>query len=162
MTRKFAESTDVPVSRTRAELEGLLTRYDASAVAIFTSRDSAAVAFEMQDRKIVMKLRLPDPAAREFTHGRINQHAGEKPLAPEQARARHEKACRRKWRALLLAVKAKLVSVDDGIETFEEAFMAHVVMPDGRTVADHVKPRIAEAYLENRHVPLLPYGGGAN
>jgi hypothetical protein len=61
--------------------------------------------------------------------------------------------------ALLLAVKAKLVAVDDGIETFEEAFMAHVVMPDGRSVGDHIKPRIASAYREHQMVPLLPYRG---
>jgi hypothetical protein len=159
-SKKFAESTDVPVSRTRAELEDLLSRYGATATAIFNSRDSAAVAFEMHDRKVVLKLKLPDPTEREFTHGRINQHAGDKLLTPEQARARHEKACRRKWRALLLAVKAKLVAVDDGIETFEEAFMAHVVMPDGWSVGDHIKPRIASAYKEHTMVPLLPYGGG--
>lgn len=37
--------------------------------------------------------------------------------------------------------------------------MAHVVMPDGQTVADHVRPRIATAYREEKMVPLLPYGG---
>ena len=159
--KKFAESTDVPVSRTRAELEDLLSRYGASATAIFTSRDSAAVAFEMHDRKIVFKLRLPDPQARDFTHTKRGFRPVEERSA-EAARQAWEKACRRKWRALLLAVKAKLVAVDDGIETFEEAFMAHVVMPDGRTVGNHIKPRIAEAYLENKHVPLLPHVGGAN
>jgi hypothetical protein len=163
MTRKrFAEATEVPVTKTRAELEELLTRYQATATAIFTSADHAAVAFEMHGRRVVMKLQLPDARDRQFTHGRVNQHAGVALLTPEAAKAKHEKACRRKWRALLLAVKAKLVAVEDGIETFEEAFMAHVVMPDGRTVADHIKPRIATAYRENKMAPLLPYHGGGD
>jgi hypothetical protein len=157
-SKKFAESTDVPVSRTRAELEDLLSRYGATATAIFNSRDSAAVAFEMHDRKIVLKLALPDPEAEEFTHARQG-YRGVQQRSADGARQAWEKACRRKWRALLLAVKAKLVAVDDGIETFEEAFMAHVVMPDGRTVADHIKPRIASAYRDQKMVPLLPYGG---
>ena len=45
--RKFADGTDVPVSRTRAELEELLTRNGAVATAVFNSLDAAAVAFEM-------------------------------------------------------------------------------------------------------------------
>jgi hypothetical protein len=40
---------------------------------------------------------------------------------------------------LLLANKAKLSSVEDGIETFEDAFLAHIVMPDGTTVSQHVR-----------------------
>jgi hypothetical protein len=62
---------------------------------------------------------------------------------------------------LLLAVKAKLVSVDEGIETMEQAFLAHIIMPDGRTVGDHIKPRIATAYRDNKMVPLLPHMGNA-
>jgi hypothetical protein len=158
--RKFAESTDVPVSKTKAELEDLLTQHGATSTAVFNSPEFAAIAFEMASRRVVIKLNLPNPKARQFTHGRINQHAGEIELTAERARARHEKACRQKWRALLLAVKAKLVSVQEGVETFEDAFMAHFVMPDGQTVADHVRPRIATAYREQRMAPLLPRGGG--
>jgi hypothetical protein len=157
VARKFAEGTEVPVARTRAELEDMLGKYGATATAIFNSTNNAAVAFEMHGRRIMMKLALPDPQAREFTHAKINQHSGDAPLSAEAARARHEKACRRKWRSLLLAVKAKLVSVEEGVETFEDAFMAHVVMPDGATVADHVRPRIAQAYRDQKMVPLLPY-----
>lgn len=161
MPRKFAEGTEVSVSRSRAELEDLLGRHGATATAIFNSTDSAAVAFEMNGRRIMMKLALPDRTAREFTHAKINQHAVEAPLSPEASRTRIEKASRQRWRSLLLAVKAKLVSVAEGVETFEDAFMAHVVMPDGRTVGEHARPSIASAYRENKMVPLLPYGGGA-
>lgn len=157
--RKFAKNTDVPVSKTKAELEDLLTQHGAAATAVFNSSDYAAIAFEMAGRRVLIKLNLPNPKAREFTHGRTNQHAGETEITPDRARARHEKACRQKWRALLLAVKAKMVSVQEGVETFEDAFMAHVVMPDGQTVADHIRPRIASAYREQKMVPLLPRGG---
>jgi hypothetical protein len=150
MARKFAEGTDVPVSRTRGELEDMLTRNGATATAVFNSAEAGAVAFEMHGRRVLMRLPLPSPTDRQFTHARERERA-----APA-ARAAHEKACRQKWRALLLTVKAKLVSVAEGVETFEDAFMAHVVMPDGRTVADHVRPRIATAYAEGKMVPLLP------
>jgi hypothetical protein len=63
---------------------------------------------------------------------------------------------RERWRALLLCVKAKLESVSSKIETFEEAFLAHVVMPDGRTVHEHTAPRIAEIAKGGELKPLLP------
>jgi hypothetical protein len=152
--RRFAESTDVPVWKTRAELEELLSRHGATSTAIFTSPERAMIAFEMNGRRVLMKISLPDLQSKDFT-----RHKRTGALLPaESARARHEAGCRQKWRALHLAVKAKLVSVAEGVESFEEAFMAHVIMSDGQTVSDLVRPRIASAYAENTMVPLLPYG----
>jgi hypothetical protein len=45
---------------------------------------------------------------------------------------------RRRWRSLALAIKAKLEVVASGIATFDEEFMAHLVLPDGTTVGDRV------------------------
>lgn len=153
---KFAEGTDVSVDRTRLELEQLLRRYNARATAFFNSAEQAAVCFEMQDRRVMFRLPLPNPKAKEFTHSKPGKNNPERPLSEGAAANRYEAGCRRKWRALLMAIKAKLVAVDEGIESFEDAFMAHVVMPDGQTVADHVRPRIASAYKEGKMQPLLP------
>jgi hypothetical protein len=157
MSRRYAQDTQVSVAKSRAELEELLQRHGATATAVYMSGSEAAVAFEMADRRVRFRLRLPDPRDEAFTRKKANQHDRfGRPCSESEARERHEKACRRLWRALVLAVKAKLVAVDDGVETFEEAFMAHVVMPDGKTVAEHVQPRIADAYHNGESVPLLP------
>ena len=156
---RFADGTDVPVERTRLELEKLLVAYKARATAIFNSEGEAAVCFEMHERRVMFRLKMPSPRAREFTHKRVNQSSEMVALSASVAATRYRHACQRKWRALLLAIKAKLVSVDEGIETFEDAFMAHVVMPDGQTVAEHVRPRIASAYKEGKMQPLLPPPG---
>lgn len=153
--RQYAQDTTVSVAKTRAELEDLLSRHGATSTAVFQSTDNAAIAFEMHGRRILFRLRLPDANAREFTHATYGAR-GEQKRTADDARKAHEKACRRLWRALLLAVKAKLVSVDDGVESFEEAFMAHVVMPDGRTVAEHTAPRIQQAYDTGEVPKLLP------
>lgn len=153
---KFAQDTDVPVEKTRIELERLLQVYKAKATGFFNSPDGAAVVFEMNERRILFRMRLPDPTAKEFTEGRVNQTKAIRPASEAVARGRWERACRRRWRALLLSIKAKLVSVDEGIETFEDAFLAHVVMPDGSTVGDNVRSSIASAYKTNRMTPLLP------
>lgn len=135
----FAAGTRVPVMQTRMELESLLSKHKARALGIFTDQKGAVVVFEMADRRIKFALAVP----------------------PEGGSAKQERQRREKWRALLLAIKAKLVGVQSGIESFEEAFMAHVVMPDGRTVGELTRPAIASAYKEGKMVPLLP-GPSAN
>lgn len=155
----YAQGTDVSIEASRAELERLLRTYKATATAFFNAADQAAVAFEMAGRRILFKLPLPHADDKAFTHAKVNRSRSLKRLSEAQAATRWEKGCRRKWRALVLAIKAKLVSVDEGVESFEEAFMAHVVMPDGQTVGEHTKARIAQAYAEKKMVPLLPGPG---
>jgi hypothetical protein len=156
---KFAKGTEVSADRSRAELETLLQRYGADSTAVFTSRGEAAVAFEMRGRRILFRLKMPEQSEERFTH-RTGGFRGKEARSADSARTAWEQACRERWRALVLAVKAKLVSVEEGVETFEEAFMAHVVMPDGRTVGEHVRPRIESAYQSQKMVPLLPGSKG--
>lgn len=136
MAEVYAKGTKVPVEKTRMEIERLLTQHKARATAVFTSPEAAAVCFEMQERRVKFLLTLPKMGSASF-----------------------DRQSREKWRALLLSIKAKLVSVESGIETFEDAFMAHVVMPDGSTVSEHVRPKIADAYKSQKMVPLLPAPG---
>jgi hypothetical protein len=55
-----------------------------------------------------------------------------------------------------LAIKAKLEAVEQGITEFESEFMAHIVMPDGKTVGHHVLPQISAAYSTGKMPKLLP------
>lgn len=57
-----------------------------------------------------------------------------------------EQAHRQKARALLLVIKAKLESVESGVETFEQAFLPNVVMADGATVYERIAAPIADEY----------------
>lgn len=129
----YAQYTKVSVDQTKTEIERTLTRYGADRFAYFTESGKAIIVFEAHDRRLKFELPLP-----------VGE--GEK----------EQKARRQKWRALLLCIKAKLEAVESKIETFEEAFLAHVVMPDGRTVGSHTLPAIAAAYEGKDMVPLLP------
>lgn len=76
------------------------------------------------------------------------------------ARTALDKKARSNWRALLLIIKAKLVAVDAGIVTFEEEFLAQIMLPTGETVGDWIVPQIERSY-ETGDMPLaLPGGGG--
>ena len=71
-----------------------------------------------------------------------------------------EQACRQRWRALLLIIRAKLEAVESGITTLESEFLANLVLPDGGTIdggtiGEWLAPQIAEAYGTGRMPPML-------
>lgn len=74
-----------------------------------------------------------------------------------QAQAAYEQDVRQRWRALCLCIKAKLEAVEAGITTFEDEFMAHIVLPNGQTMSQHATPMIAQAYETGNVPPLLPH-----
>jgi hypothetical protein len=45
--------------------------------------------------------------------------------------------------------------MEGGITTFEDDFLAHIVLPDGQTVSHHVRPRIGCSGLSGKMLPLL-------
>jgi hypothetical protein len=156
VAKRYAEGTEVSVEKSRAEIEGLLRKYGATSLMSGMNPTESVVAFEMKARKIMFRLPMPDRNAKEFTH---YLHSGGHSWVernPATAYEKWEQACRSRWRALALAVKAKLEAVAVGITTFEDEFMAHIVMPDGQTVGEHVRPRIASAYESGQVTPLLP------
>jgi hypothetical protein len=140
-TGRFAESTRVPVTQSRGEIERLLSRHNCQQFGTATDyiRHTARVQFAAHGRVVRFVVALPDP--KEF---RVDKD--------------REQEERRIWRSLLLVIKAKLEAVETQIATFEEEFMAHIVMPNDRTVADIILPQIAEAYASGR-MPLALAAG---
>ena len=151
---RFAEKTDVPVEKSRLEIERLITRYGATSTAFMSGPGRAMIAFEANGRRILFELPLPDQSEKRFERDGRNAVRG-----PAKRYAAWEQACRQKWRALALGIKAKLEAVQSGITTFEDEFLAHIVLPDGQTVAQHVKPQIAASYASGDVRPLLPKPG---
>lgn len=147
----FAEGTTVSVEKSRAEIEGLIVRYGATSTAFFNGPGKAMIAFEAKGRRVMFELPLPDRDEKRFLRDGRGTVRG-----PAKRLEAWEQACRQKWRALALVIKAKLEAVEGGITSFEDEFLAHIVMPDGQTVSDHVRPRIAQAYEQQSMVPLLP------
>jgi len=147
----FAQATTVSVDKSRSEIERLIVRYGATSTAFMSGPGRAMIMFEAQDRRIVFELPLPDQSDAVF------RYDGRKHLrSSEQRYEVWEQACRQRWRALALVIKAKLEAVESGITTFEDEFLAHIMMPDGITVGKHIKPNIAAVYAGGKMRPLLP------
>lgn len=152
---RYAEKTTVPVERSRNEIEQTLRRYGADQFAYGwdqqEGREYAMIGFQMHSRKIRFRLPLPsrDDPIITMTPTRIRRSQS----AADRAYAQ---AVRQRWRALLLVIKAKLEAVEAGIVTFEDEFLAHTLLPDGRTVGESVHPVIEHAYQTGQVPALLP------
>lgn len=151
---RYAEKTTVSSSASRIDIDDVLTRHGADRVAVITESGRAGVMFEMRGRRIRFELRLPDRRDPQFTHTPSKGLRRSDGAAAEA----YEQAVRQSWRALYLVIRARLEAIEAGIETFEEAFLAHVVLPSGETVGDLTAPAIARAYADPDHpMPeLLP------
>jgi hypothetical protein len=137
MTRRrvYAADTKTPVAQTRVEIESTLTRFGATAFAFASHKNGATVMFECAGRRVRFEL----------------------PLTADTTETKTARLHRERWRALFMCIKSKLVAVESSIESFEEAFMSHVVMPDGMTVGDRIRPQI-EAQYKGGDMPLMLSG----
>lgn len=152
----YAAGTDVPVDRSKVEIERTLTRFGADSFGYATKGGTAVIVFEIEGRQVRFTLPLPDRASAEF-----NRTAQGRPRQAAAAEKAWEQACRERWRALAAVIKAKLVAVEAGISTVEQEFLAWVALPDGTTVGESVAPSIEKAYSTGRVAPLLALGKGA-
>lgn len=143
------------------EIEQTLRRYGADAFSYGWQESSAMIAFRACDRHVRFTISMPVKGDEEFTHYKRGSSVHER--TAEAAERAWEQACRQRWRALALVVKAKLEAVDTGISEFESEFLANIVLPNGDTVAEQIKPYIQQAYIEGRMLdrPLLLSAGAA-
>lgn len=144
----FAEGTEVPIERSRAEVERLISRYGASSFASGFTPEQAVIMFEAHGRRV--KLVLPIPPLESFARAKNRRRS------PSEQRNAYDAEMRRLWRCLALVVKAKLEAVASKVVSFETEFLAHIVDPNtGRTIGEIAIPQIVEAYERGTHMPPL-------
>lgn len=147
---KYAANTTVSTESSRGEIERTLQRYGADQFMYGWSGSMAVIEFAASDRRIRFTLTLPGRGDDEFMFHSRGQRTNEAALKA------WEQACRQKWRALALCIKAKLEAVESEISTFEDEFLAHTVLPDGRTAGEWMQPQITEVYKTGKMPTMLP------
>lgn len=141
--RKYAQDTSVPADRTRNEIEALLRRHGSTGFVYGNTDSQVMIGFQMKERR----LRFLVPMLV------LNQRrSNEREVAKEE---------RRRWRALLLLIKAKLESVASGIVAFDHEFLAHIVIDGNTTVGDHWVPE-AQMILGDKGHKLPPLLGAGS
>jgi hypothetical protein len=150
MTMKphFASETSVPVERSRVELEKLLRRYEADQFVSGWEEGRAMVGFRIAGRTV--RLEVPMPTLKDVERDGANRRR-----SPAQKTAALAQMERQRWRALLLLTKAKLEACALGLETFEQAFLAGIVTPNGQTIGQRLVQQLDEIQ-KGGAIKLLP------
>jgi hypothetical protein len=154
----YAENTSITIDRSRAEIEHTLQRFGATGFMSGwdSEKHTALISFRLRGRYMRFRLDLPDPSAPEFLYKKINQSDYREKRTPAQARAEWEQACRARWRALALLIKAKLAGVEAGVVSLDDEFLASVLLPDQHTVGEWAQTQVDHAYESGHMPPLLP------
>lgn len=136
----YASQTSVPVDRSKAEIERVLLRYGAEKFVSGWETGRAIIEFQWENRRV--RFVLPLPVSKDF-----------------RAQGKYEQAVRSRWRALCLVLKAKLEAITSGITTFDDEFLAHLVIAsNNQTVGDHLGSDLVAALNGKQRFPMLPAG----
>lgn len=127
------EGTTVPVEKSQGEIRSLLMKHGATGFAFGEETSTnglswAMVQFQHQSRRVRLRVLLKpvdqNLLARKYQRARSRSREDiERELVEQEAK--------RIWRVMAWNLKARMVAVTEGVETFEEAFLAHLL--DERT-----------------------------
>jgi hypothetical protein len=143
----YAVTTTVSVSRSQSEIQEVLEKYGAERFGIMNEKNSGFVMFQYNNMKIQITVNYPSKD--DFKHtdqGRLR--------VASAVKTQYEQARKQRWRAMLLAITAKLELIEIGSSTIEQEFMAFVKMPDGISFGDKAIPLLQEMTKTGK-VPLI-------
>ena len=135
----YADRTEVSVEKSRMEIEQLLRKNGAEQYASGWDAERAVISCRVKG--LVLRFAIPMPLRAAHARDRNGYARTESQVAAAVTQAE-----RQKWRAMLLVIKAKFESIDSGVETFEEAFLANVVLPTGETMGDWSMRELPKVY----------------
>jgi hypothetical protein len=139
----YAEGTTVTVQNSQMEIARTLTRYGVESYSFGATPGWALVEFEHKHMPIRLRIPLPAKPLKEMG---LNTKTGRQVNVWKA----WEQDIKEAWRALLLFIKAALESVDRGIVSVEQAFMAFLVTGDGQTLGDKALPAYVQHIAEQR------------
>lgn len=148
---KYAEGTSVGVERSIAEIRKVLEGHLCTGFMYGEQNGTAGIGFVIQGCMVRITIPLPnrsDPDIGQTPTGRKRSEA--------QSCSLYEAEVRRRWRVLVIAIKAKLELIKTGISSVQHEFLADYVLPDGRTLGEHVLPNIETIRQTGRIPRLLP------
>jgi hypothetical protein len=144
------ETTTVTVSRSQEQVRAVLRQAGADRIMfgeVLTGPDkSAGVEFVHLGLfvRVVCPLKPPDPDV-VAAKARRAQTRSRDQIADDLL----EQEAKRVWRVLHWGIKARMESVAEGLETFEQAFLPHLVDPStNRTIWESVRPAIEGGALQ--------------
>lgn len=140
---RYAEGTTVSVTNSRGEITGILAKHGVQRQAWASEPEGDTLHFELAGHSF--RFRIVKPTRAEawamFPNAR-------------EIEPKMEQEWRRRWRANVLLLKAKLEFADGEASTVMRELMPYAVLTDGRT--------LEEAVLTGDTVPLLTAKASGN
>ena len=165
-----AGSTEVSVEKSQQAIVGLLQRYGARDFGFDEDpeADVATVRFRVKGAAGLFPVELVVHVERVYAalYGDRQPSRGAIKVG-EQERARirvewRKQARRTAWRLLVDWLDAALSTTSLGVQTVEEVFLAHAVLPNADGSSGRVIDYITAVMLQRGGLPALPRGGGTD
>lgn len=152
MRRSYASGTAIVTEKSKGEVEKILRREGATAIVMGHDGDREAVLFQLNGKRIRIEVPVPPVSHAEY------ERDGRGSIRTQQARQTfYENERRRRWRALVLIIKAKFEAIASEITSFEQEFGMSIVVPNGQTVGEWAIPLLSKAYDAGIELPkMLP------
>lgn len=150
-TRKigYAAKTEVPVERSRLNIEKMLTKFGATGFGSAWQEGREMLFFACRGLHIRFTFEPIDPSEYE-------RRSNGNPRGKASTEAAVAQAHRTRWRELELLLKAKLVAIECGIRTFEEEFLPDVVMANQQRASEWMLPQLQLTAFAQKMPPMLP------
>lgn len=132
------ESTEVPVSRSQEAIRKLIYGHKGTGVMLLSHppREGFEAMVTIGDQPYHIRIMATSRVITKDRHGWLLSESGK-----EKAREQEE---RRVWRVLYWHLKAMFEASDSGVIDIRDVIMPYVVTRDGRTLSEHLTPRMAE------------------
>lgn len=136
--RRFAQGTDVSVERSRGEISGILATHGVERQAWASAPEGDTLQFELAG--FTYRFRIPRPAVADVQAAWDEEH----PYAAAGMRAnldwskKVDDEWRRRWRANVLLLKAKLEFAEGEASTVVRELMPYALLQDGRTLEEAI------------------------
>jgi len=138
--RYYASETTVAWEKSRDEIELVLKRYRCTHFGYMTTPAGVMIAFMRDKVPYRIEVPLPDPKSKDIRYKPNGQERSEL-----QQRKELDQEQRRRWRVLLLLIKAKLEWVSLGMSTVEKEFLADISLPNGTTLGQWAAQQVHKA-----------------
>lgn len=156
MSPSAYSSTDVAVNKSQQDIRGLLRKYGADQFTMGEGTDWVGLEFIHHRMRIRMRAKL-HPYSEEAVRARVKATHSRRLTAAEWP----DQEAKRVWRVIRWTLEARLVSVDEDLETFEQAFLPYIVDPaSDRTVWEGVQEVVESGALEIGAAGLRQLGPG--
>ena len=142
--KRYAQGTPVTVASSRGEITGILAKHGCMTMAWGTEPTGDTLQFTLGGHLFRFRIDKPTPED-------VRKRDGGDYTYPHNVdwRVKAEDEWRRRWRAHVLLIKAKLEFIEGGDTTLEREFLPYTVLKSGQTISD---------LLEAGGLPLLEAG----